>query len=137
MEAIRQLRNELEPLQTLSVHVTLVPYIAAAGELKTKPTQHSVRELASLGIKPDVLLCRTEHPLPDNERRKIAQFCNVRAEAVIPALDARSIYSVPLQYHQEGLDSEVLRAFGITDAPAPDLSRWDDVTERYFTRKAK
>jgi CTP synthase len=132
MEAIRQLRNELEPLQTLSVHVTLVPYIAAAGELKTKPTQHSVRELASLGIKPDVLLCRTEHPLPDTERRKIAQFCNVRAEAVIPALDARSIYSVPLQYHQEGLDSEVLRAFGITDAPAPDLSRWDDVTERYF-----
>jgi CTP synthase len=132
MEAIRQLRNELEPLQTLSVHVTLVPYIAAAGELKTKPTQHSVRELASLGIKPDVLLCRTEHPLPDNERRKIAQFCNVRAEAVIPALDARSIYSVPLQYHQEGLDSEVLRAFGITDAPEPDLSRWDDVTERYF-----
>jgi CTP synthase len=132
MEAIRQLRNELEPLQTLSVHVTLVPYIAAAGELKTKPTQHSVRELASLGIKPDVLLCRTEHPLPDTERRKIAQFCNVRAEAVIPALDARSIYSVPLQYHQEGLDSEVLRAFGITDAPAPDLSRWNDVTERYF-----
>ncbi|MXO59611.1 CTP synthase [Altererythrobacter salegens] len=132
MEAIRQLRNELEPLQTLSVHVTLVPYIAAAGELKTKPTQHSVRELASLGIKPDILLCRAEHPIPDNERRKIAQFCNVRAEAVIPALDAPSIYSVPLQYHAEGLDAEVLRGFGITDAPAPDLSRWDDVTERYF-----
>ncbi len=132
MEAIRQLRNELEPLQTLSVHVTLVPYIAAAGELKTKPTQHSVRELASLGIQPDVLLCRTEHPLPDSERRKIAQFCNVRTEAVIPALDAPSIYSVPLQYHAEGLDVEVLRGFGITDAPAPDLSRWDDVTERYF-----
>jgi CTP synthase len=132
MEAIRQLRNDLEPLQTLSVHVTLVPYIAAAGELKTKPTQHSVRELAALGIKPDILLCRTEHPLPEGERRKIAQFCNVRAEAVIQALDAKSIYSVPLQYHEEGLDREVLRGFGITDAPAPDLSRWDDVTERYF-----
>jgi CTP synthase len=132
MEAIRQLRNELEPLQTLSVHVTLVPYIAAAGELKTKPTQHSVRELASLGIKPDVLLCRAEHPLPDGERQKIANFCNVRKEAVIPALDAPSIYSVPLQYHQEGLDAEVLRGFGITDAPEPDLSAWDDVTDRYF-----
>lgn len=132
MEAIRQLRNELEPLQTLSVHVTLVPFIAAAGELKTKPTQHSVRELASLGIKPDVLLCRTEHPLPETERRKIAQFCNVRAESVIQALDAPSIYSVPLQYHREGLDSEVLRGFGITDAPEPDLARWEDVTDRYF-----
>jgi CTP synthase len=132
MEAIRQLRNELEPLQTLSVHVTLVPYIKAAGELKTKPTQHSVRELASLGIKPDVLLCRAEHPIPDSDRRKIAQFCNVRAEAVIPALDAPSIYSVPLQYHEEGLDREVLRGFGITDAPEPDLSSWRDVTDRYF-----
>ena len=131
MEAIRQLRNELEPWQTLSVHVTLVPYIAAAGELKTKPTQHSVRELASLGIKPDVLLCRAEHPIPDSERRKIAQFCNVRQEAVITALDAPSIYSVPLQYHGEGLDAEVLRAFGITDAPDPDLSRWYDVVDRH------
>jgi len=132
MEAIRQLRNELEPWQTLSVHVTLVPYIAAAGELKTKPTQHSVRELASLGIKPDVLLCRAEHPIPEAERQKIANFCNVRREAVIPALDAPSIYSVPLQYHAEGLDAEVLRGFGITDAPAPDLAPWQDVTDRYF-----
>ena len=132
MEAIRQLRNELEPMQTLSVHVTLVPYIKAAGELKTKPTQHSVRELASLGIKPDMLLCRAEHPIPDTERRKIAQFCNVRPEAVIPALDAPSIYSVPLQYHEEGLDREVLRGFGITDAREPDLSSWRDVTDRYF-----
>ena len=131
MEAIRQLRNELEPDRTLSVHVTLVPYIAAAGELKTKPTQHSVRELASLGIKPDVLLCRAEHPIPESDRRKIAQFCNVRPEAVIPALDASSIYSVPLQYHAEGLDSEVLRAFRIDDAPAPDLSRWLDIVDRY------
>ncbi len=131
MEAIRQLRNELEPFQTVSVHVTLVPYIKAAGELKTKPTQHSVRELAALGIKPDILLCRAEHPIPESDRRKIAQFCNVRAEAVIPALDAPSIYSVPQQYHAEGLDREVLRAFGITDAPEPDLAAWTDVTDRY------
>ncbi|MCZ8369420.1 MAG: CTP synthase [Porphyrobacter sp.] len=131
MEAIRQLRNELEPFQTVSVHVTLVPYIKAAGELKTKPTQHSVRELAALGIKPDILLCRAEHPIPESDRRKIAQFCNVRAEAVIQALDAPSIYSVPQQYHAEGLDREVLRAFGITDAREPDLAAWTDVTDRY------
>jgi len=132
MEAIRQLRNELEPDQTVSVHVTLVPYIAAAGELKTKPTQHSVRELASLGIKPDVLLCRCEHPLPDTERQKIANFCNVRKESVIPALDASSIYAVPQQYHGEGLDSEVLRHFGMlgTSNP-PDMTRWADVVDRY------
>ncbi len=131
IESIRQLRNELGRDQTLSVHVTLVPYIAAAGELKTKPTQHSVRELASLGVQPDILLCRSEKPLPDSERAKIAQFCNVRKEAVIPALDAPSIYAVPRQYHKEGLDTEVLRAFGITDAPAPDLTRWDDILDRY------
>ena len=131
MEAIRQLRNEMEPLRTLSVHVTLVPYIAAAGELKTKPTQHSVRELASLGIKPDILLCRAEHPLPETERMKIANFCNVRPSAVIPALDAPSIYSVPLQYHREGLDAEVLRGFGIDDAPEPDLTAWLDVIDRH------
>ncbi len=132
MEAIRQLRNELEPNQTVSVHVTLVPYIAAAGELKTKPTQHSVRELASLGIKPDVLLCRCEHPLPDGERQKIANFCNVRKESVIPALDATSIYAVPQQYHEEGLDTEVLRHFGMlgTSNP-PDMTRWEDVVDRY------
>ena len=130
IEAIRQMRNELGRERTLSVHVTLVPYIAAAGELKTKPTQHSVRELTSLGIQPDVLLCRCEHPLPDNERRKIAAFCNVRQEAVIPALDASSIYAVPMQYHAEGLDDEVLRAFGIHDAKAPDLARWHDILDR-------
>lgn len=131
IEAIRQLRNEIGRENTLFVHVTLVPYIAAAGELKTKPTQHSVRELTSLGIQPDILLCRCEKPLPDSERAKIAQFCNVRKEAVIPALDARSIYAVPIQYHREGLDSEVLRAFGITDAREPDLSRWVDIMERH------
>ena len=131
IEAIRQLRNDLGRERTLSVHVTLVPYIAAAGELKTKPTQHSVRELTSLGIQPDVLLCRCEHPLPDGERAKIAAFCNVRKEAVIPALDAESIYAVPLQYHNEGLDNEVLRAFGITDAKEPDMARWYDIMDRY------
>ena len=130
IEAIRQLRNEEGRENTLSVHVTLVPYIAAAGELKTKPTQHSVRELASLGVQPDILLCRCEKPLPEGERAKIAQFCNVRKEAVIPALDADSIYSVPVQYHGEGLDSEVLRAFGIHDAPDPDLTAWYDIMDR-------
>src|SRR3546814_8372563 len=108
MEAIRQLRNDVGRENTVLVHVTLVPYISAAGELKTKPTQHSVRELTSLGIQPDVLLCRCEHPLPESERAKIALFCNVRKEAVIPALAAPSIYAVPLQYHREGLDREVL-----------------------------
>lgn len=130
IEALRQLHNELDRDQTCFVHVTLVPYIAAAGELKTKPTQHSVRELTGLGIQPDILLCRCEKPLPEGERAKIAQFCNVRKSAVIPALDASSIYAVPLQYHAEGLDGEVLRHFGLT-APDPDLARWEDIVDRY------
>ncbi|MBB4857039.1 CTP synthase [Novosphingobium chloroacetimidivorans] len=130
IEALRQLRNELGREQTCFVHVTLVPYIAAAGELKTKPTQHSVRELTGLGIQPDILLCRCERPLPENERAKIALFCNVRREAVIPALDAPNIYSVPLQYHAEGLDAEVLHHFGLT-APAPPLARWTEIVDRY------
>ena len=130
IEAIRQLRNDLGRDNTVSVHTTLVPWIKAAGELKTKPTQHSVRELSSLGVSPDVLLCRTEKPIPESERAKIALFCNVPASAVIQALDARSIYDVPLQYHSEGLDDEVLKAFRIDDAPAPDLARWDDIMDR-------
>jgi CTP synthase len=130
IEAIRQLKNELGRGQAVSIHVTLVPYIAAAGELKTKPTQHSVRELAALGVQPDVLVCRCEHPLPEGERAKIALFCNVRKEAVIPALDAKSIYAVPLQYHAEGLDEEVLRAFGIEPESNPNLSRWAEIEER-------
>jgi CTP synthase len=132
IEAIRQLKNELGRGQSISVHVTLVPFIAAAGELKTKPTQHSVRELASLGVQPDVLVCRSERPLPESERAKIALFCNVRKEAVIAALDAKSIYAVPLQYHAEGLDAEVLRAFGMTVGETPDLGRWDDIVDRVF-----
>ncbi|MDB5688948.1 MAG: synthetase [Sphingomonas bacterium] len=130
MEAIRQLRNDLGRANTVSVHLTLVPYIAAAGELKTKPTQHSVRDLTSLGIQPDVLVCRSERPLPDSDRAKIALFCNVPKEAVIPALDAKSIYAVPLQYHREGLDSAVLNAFGIEPGPSPDLRRWADIMDR-------
>jgi len=130
IEAIRQMRNEMGREMSCSVHVTLVPYIAAAGELKTKPTQHSVRELTSLGVQPDLLLCRCEKPLPDSDRAKIALFCNVRKEAVIPALDASSIYSVPLQYHAEGLDAEVLRHFGLS-SPAPDLARWIDIVDRF------
>ena len=130
IEAIRQLKNEVGRGNAVSIHVTLVPYIAAAGELKTKPTQHSVRELAALGVQPDILVCRCEHPLPPSERAKIALFCNVPEAAVIPALDAKSIYAVPLQYHGEGLDAEVLRAFGIVPSSAPDLSRWAEIVDR-------
>ena len=130
IEALRQLRNELGRDQSCFVHVTLVPYIAAAGELKTKPTQHSVRELTGLGIQPDILLCRCEKPLPEGERAKIALFCNVRKQAVIPALDAPNIYAVPIQYHAEGLDDEVLHHFGV-DAPQPELARWADIIDRY------
>jgi CTP synthase len=130
IEAIRQLRNDLGRGNSVSIHLTLVPYISAAGELKTKPTQHSVRELAALGVQPDVLVCRCEHPLPASDRAKIALFCNVPKEAVIPALDAKSIYGVPLQYHAEGLDVEVLKAFGIAPGASPDLSRWSDIMDR-------
>ena len=130
VEAIRQLRNDLGRDQTVSVHTTLVPWIAAAGELKTKPTQQSVREISSLGVQPDVLLCRCDRPLPDSEREKIALFCNVPKSAVIPALDARNIYDVPLQYHEAGLDDEVLNAFRIDDAPRPDVARWNEIMDR-------
>ena len=130
VEAIRQLKNDLGRGQSLFVHTTLVPYLAAAGELKTKPTQHSVREMTSYGIQPDILLCRAERPIPEAERAKIALFCNVPASAVIQALDARSIYDVPLQYHGEGLDDEVLRVFDITDAPRPELGQWHDIMDR-------
>jgi CTP synthase len=130
LEAIRQQHNELGRGGSIFIHCTLVPFIAAAGELKTKPTQHSVAELRGIGIQPDVLVCRSERPLPDGDRAKIALFCNVPKEAVIPALDAENIYAVPLQYHEAGLDDQVLAAFGITDAPAPDLSRWNDIVER-------
>jgi CTP synthase len=129
-EAIRQLSNELPRGRTIFIHLTLLPYIPTAGELKTKPTQHSVKELRSIGIQPDILLCRADREIPMNERRKIALFCNVPASAVIQALDVRSIYDVPRAYHAEGLDKEVLDAFGITTAPEPDLSRWKTVMDR-------
>jgi CTP synthase len=130
MEAIRQLRNDLGRGNSIFVHLTLVPYIAAAGELKTKPTQHSVRDLTSLGIQPDVLVCRCDRPLPEGERAKIALFCNVAKEAVIPALDASTIYGVPLQYHEEGLDEAVLSAFGIEPKDEPELTRWTEIMDR-------
>ncbi|MEP5697148.1 MAG: CTP synthase, partial [Sneathiella sp.] len=129
MEAIRQLGNELRN-NAIFIHLTLVPYIAAAGELKTKPTQHSVKELRSIGIQPDILLCRSEQPIPAGQRAKIGQFCNVAPEAVIQALDVRTIYEVPLSYHREGFDEEVLKAFGIEDAPEPDLSKWEEIVDR-------
>ena len=128
-EAIRQLNNELPRGSSIFVHLTLVPYIPSAGELKTKPTQHSVKELRSIGIQPDILLCRCDREIPISERNKIALFCNVRESAVIQALDAPSIYDVPLAYHKEGLDSEVLEAFGIAEAPSPDLKRWQTISK--------
>jgi len=129
-EAIRQFTHERPRGQCLLMHLTLLPYLAASGELKTKPTQHSVKELQSIGLAPDVLVCRSEHPIPDREREKISLFCNVRKEAVIAAYDLKSIYEAPLAYHREGLDQAVLDAFGINPAPRPNLSRWIDVMDR-------
>ncbi len=130
LEAIRQFGNEVGRDRAMYIHLTLVPYIPTAGELKTKPTQHSVKELLSSGIQPDALLCRSDRPLPPEERRKIAQFCNVRADSVIEALDVDTIYQVPISYHQQGFDQVVLRHFGIDDAPEPDLTIWFDILER-------
>ena len=130
LEAIRQFGNEIGPERALFIHVTLLPFISVAGELKTKPTQHSVKELLSVGIQPDLLLCRADREIPDTERRKIALFCNIRPQRVIPALDQRSIYEVPIAYHREGLDDQVLAHFGIGDAPQPGLGRWHSVMQR-------
>ena len=128
-EAIRQLRNELPEKHAVFVHLTLLPYIPTAGELKTKPTQHSVQELRSIGIQPDILLCRCDRPIPEGERRKLALFCNVRPGAVVEAQDISPLYAVPLAYHRNGLDTEILHAFGIDGAPKPDLSRWEKIVE--------
>ncbi|WP_375460658.1 CTP synthase [uncultured Enterovirga sp.] len=129
-EAIRQLGQELDRGQALFVHLTLLPFIPSAGELKTKPTQHSVKELRSIGIQPDILLCRCDRDIPPDERKKLALFCNVRESAVIEARDVASIYSVPLAYHEAGLDDEILRILGIRSARGPDLSRWHSIMER-------
>ncbi|MBS9720429.1 CTP synthase [Tianweitania sp. BSSL-BM11] len=130
LEAIRQLGNELPRGQAVYIHLTLMPFIPAAGELKTKPTQHSVKELQALGIAPDILLVRADRSIPREERRKLSLFCNVRESAVIQALDVANIYDVPTAYHQEGLDSEVLAAFGIDPAPKPRMERWAEVADR-------
>jgi CTP synthase len=129
-EAIRQLGNDLPRVHCVYIHLTLLPFIPSAGELKTKPTQHSVKELRSIGIQPDILLCRTDRPIPPDERRKLGLFCNVRESAVIEARDVDSIYDVPSAYHAAGLDREVLAAFGIEPAPKPDMSRWNAVMDR-------
>src|SRR5262252_520377 len=128
-EAIRQLGNELPRRNVVYIHLTLLPFIPSAGELKTKPTQHSVKELRSIGIQPDILLCRTDRPIPKEEKRKLSLFCNVRESAVIEARDVDNIYAVPEAYHAAGLDSEVLAAFGISGAP-PELERWRVINER-------
>ncbi|MEN8918154.1 MAG: CTP synthase [Octadecabacter sp.] len=132
-EAIRQFSHDKPRGECIFMHLTLLPYLAASGELKTKPTQHSVKELQSIGIAPDILVCRSEHPIPEKERAKIALFCNVRKEAVVAAYDLKSIYEAPLAYHKQGLDQAVLDAFNITPAPKPDLSVWNDVYDRIHT----
>src|SRR5216683_620615 len=129
LEAIRQLGNELGRERVCYVHLTLVPWIASAGELKTKPTQHSAKELLGVGIQPDILLCRCERPIPEGARKKIALFCNLRESRVIPALDVDTIYAVPAAYHAEGFDREVCSHFGVT-GPEPDLSRWEAIVSR-------
>jgi CTP synthase len=129
-EAIRQLGNELPRGHAVYIHLTLLPFIPSAGELKTKPTQHSVKELRSIGIQPDILLCRTDRSIPAEERRKLGLFCNVREDAVIEARDVTSIYDVPRAYHAAGLDRAVLSAFGIEPAPKPNMARWNAVMER-------
>ncbi len=131
-EAIRQFSQEQPRGECIFMHLTLLPWIKASGELKTKPTQHSVKELRSIGIAPDVLVCRSEGPIPQKERDKLALFCNVRPDSVIAAQDLKSIYEAPLAYHREGLDQAVLDAFNISPAPKPDLTRWEDVYDRIF-----
>ena len=129
-EAIRQMANDLPRGHAIYIHLTLMPFIPSAGELKTKPTQHSVRELRAIGIQPDILLCRTDRPIPESERKKLALFCNVRESAVIEARDVDNIYAVPEAYHAAGLDGEVLAAFGIENPPPPDLATWHLINER-------
>ena len=129
-EAIRQFSQDKPRGQCIFMHLTLLPYLRASGELKTKPTQHSVKELRSIGIAPDILVCRSEGPIPQKEREKLALFCNVRPDAVIAAQDLSSIYDAPLAYHREGMDQAVLDAFQISPAPRPDLSIWEDVADR-------
>jgi CTP synthase len=124
LEAIRQLRNELGDERTMFVHLTLLPWVPTAGELKTKPTQHSVKELLSVGIQPDLLLCRSDRAIPPNERKKIALFCNVRPERVIEALDADTIYQVPISYHDQGFDREICRYFDLPVEEEPSLAQW-------------
>jgi CTP synthase len=128
LEAIRQLGNELGRERAMFIHLTLVPYIRSAGELKTKPTQHSVKELQSVGIHPDMLVCRSEHEISRDARGKLALFCNVHKDAVIQALDVDTIYAVPRAYHEEGMDAVVCRHFGL-NPPLPDLSTWNEIVD--------
>jgi CTP synthase len=129
LEAIRQKANELGRERSMFIHLTLLPHLSAAGELKTKPTQHSVKELQSVGIQADILLCRSDRSIPADARRKIALFCNVAPERVISAPDVETIYEVPLVYHDQGFDVEVCKHFGIETKTEPDLSRWVQIVD--------
>jgi|TARA_R100000479_G_scaffold51000_3_gene24196 CTP synthase len=137
IEAVRQLRWELGDDNALVIHLTLVPYLSAAGELKTKPTQHSVKTLMESGIKADILVCRTEHDLSDDLRNKLALFCNVKREAVIQSIDASTIYDVPNMMLEEGLDTVTLKKLGIQTTKEPDLTRWNEFLKRHKNPKGK
>jgi CTP synthase len=130
LEALRQFHNDVGRERSMFVHLTLLPYIPTAGELKTKPTQHSVKELRSLGIQPDILLCRSDRAIPDSERDKIALFCNVKGDNVIAARDVNNIYEVPISYHERGFDVQVLKHFGMGMGKKPDLTKWDAILEK-------
>ena len=134
-EAIRQISNELGPDDARFIHLTLLPYVSAAKELKTKPTQHSVKELRAIGIQPNILLCRSSKEIPESDLKKISLFCNVPVSSVIPALDVKTIYYAPISYHEAGLDTALLESFRIDDAPKPDLKKWQNIVEKIHSSK--
>ena len=135
LEAIRQFSNDVGKKNSLFIHLTLVPYLKASGELKTKPTQHSVKELRSLGIQPDIIICRSEREIPKSERKKISLFCNVPINNVIETVDVRTIYEAPISFHKEKLDERVLSYFNIRSKKSPNLSKWKNITSRVLNPK--
>ena len=135
LEAIRQFSNDVGKKNSLFIHLTLVPYLRASGELKTKPTQHSVKELRSLGIQPDIIICRSERKIPKTERKKISLFCNVPIENVIETVDVKTIYEAPISFHKEKLDERVLSYFNIKSKKSPNLNKWKNITSRVLNPK--
>ena len=137
LEAIRQFSNEEGKNKSLFIHLTLVPYISASGELKTKPTQHSVKELRSIGIQPDIIICRSEKDIPSEEKRKISLFCNVEPDHVIQSVDVKSIYEVPIKYNEEKLDKKILKIFELNEKNKPNLKIWKDIVSKIKSKRKK